>query len=248
MISVLFHVLMVVVDVGTVFVIWQRRQRFMSTVLSTMFAGTLAFVFAASLGEGLFGIIRLLSYGLFIHGPIIFGVSAVLLWREARKTALAGAVAAVTIVTVGIDAFFIEPTWLEVTHIELQSSKLREPLRIVVIADLQTDVVGPYERQVLQRALSEKPDLIFLAGDYLQTYDRQRALQLRRELNELLVELNFHAPLGVYAVGGNVEIPQWQKIFAGSDVTVLDETSSLDLARRSPSDRFESRGLTRSVS
>ena len=38
-----------------------------------------------------------------------------------------------------------------------------------MLADLQTDKFGDYERGVLRRVMEEKPDLILLAGDYIQT-------------------------------------------------------------------------------
>jgi hypothetical protein len=48
-------------------------------------------------------------------------------------------------------------------------------------------------------------------------------------LRAILRELDFGAPLGAFAVGGNADAPDWPAIFAETDVTALDETQSLDI-------------------
>ena len=60
---------------------------------------------------------------------------------------------------------------LEVTHHTVTSSRLAgltKPVRVVVLADLQTDHVGEYERSVFHTMDELRPDLVLLAGDYLQ--------------------------------------------------------------------------------
>ena len=47
--------------------------------------------------------------------------------------------AAVALLLVAADAFLIEPHWLEVSHWRIASPKIHHPMRIVVVADLQTD-------------------------------------------------------------------------------------------------------------
>ncbi|HBP17763.1 MAG TPA: hypothetical protein DEA08_08215, partial [Planctomycetes bacterium] len=53
-----------------------------------------------------------------------------------------------------------------------------EPLRIVLVADIQTDHLGEFQREVLRRVVAEEPDLVLFAGDYLQchSWDQHRAL------------------------------------------------------------------------
>jgi len=226
----LYNAIMTVADLGAMDVV-RRNRKFAHVFLATGGVGMLALVVGLLLGEHMFHTLALFAQGVFIHLPLVLGGSSVLCWRVARRSALAGIVATTCLVAVGVDAFFIEPTWLEVTHVQLTSTKLRAPLRIVVIADLQTDQVGAYERRVLERALAERPDMILLAGDYLQSYDMDQANRLRGELAELLYEVRLSAPLGVYAVSGNVEIPRWQQIFSRVPVTALDQTTSIDLER-----------------
>jgi uncharacterized protein len=129
---------------------------------------------------------------------------------------------------VAADAFWIEPHWLDVVHWEIASPKIHHPLRIVVIADLQTDEFGPYERSVLSRALEEKPDAILFAGDYVQAPEPLRQ-RIGSELNGYLREIRFSAPLGVYAIRGNVDPPGWKQIFDGIDVKTVAMNRTFDL-------------------
>ena len=88
--------------------------------------------------------------------------------------------------------------------------------------------LGDYERAALRRALAEKPDLILLAGDYIQV-SRPRREILQRELHDFLREIHFTAPQGVFAVQGNVEFYDWPESFRGLGVTTVDDGRSFDL-------------------
>ena len=156
--------------------------------------------------ENHFGFFRLWAYGVFLHGVVLLLATAVL-WRRSRPLLAGGALmAAVALLLVAADAFLIEPHWLEVSHWQIASPKIHRPVRIVVVADLQTDRIGPYERAVLRQALAEKPDIILLAGDYIQAPSEQQPA-LRSELHDFLREIHFTAPRGVFAVQGNVDPP-----------------------------------------
>jgi predicted MPP superfamily phosphohydrolase len=87
----------------------------------------------------------------------------------------------------------------------------------VVIADFQTDCFGKYEKRVLDEAMAQKPDIILWAGDYLQTnYDE--CARLRKTVNDYLRQIAFSSPQGVYAVRGNIDCRDWEKLFDGLDV------------------------------
>ena len=95
-----------------------------------------------------------------------------------------------------IDAFFIEPSWIEVTHYSL-AARVARPLKIAHITDLHTKGLGFRERRLLQLLDQEKPDLIVITGDTISsggTYEQE---------SHLLREL--HAPVGVWLVRGNWE-------------------------------------------
>ncbi len=101
------------------------------------------------------------------------------------------------------------------------------PLRIVHLTDLQTPSIGAHEERALRLVLAQQPDLIVLTGDYVEerfapTYRRAAA-----DLNALLRRLQFSAPLGVYAVEGDVDeyVAPWPRLFAGLPVTCLRDES-----------------------
>jgi len=178
--------------------------------------------------EDHFGVFRLWAYGVFLHGPAL-SLGTAILWRRERPMLARGAVlATVALAMIAADAFLVEPHWLEVSYRQISSPKIRRPLRIVVVADLQTDRIGPYERDVFRRVLEEKPDIILLAGDYLQV-PREQYEPLRHELHDFLREIHFAAPGGMFAVQGNVDTSGWHDIFAGLGVTTVAARQSFAL-------------------
>jgi predicted MPP superfamily phosphohydrolase len=222
---------MLAVDVAAIWLVSRHKSLI-------VWCGAMALAGAVALGLGRwlagcdendFGIFRLWAYGVFLHGVGLLAATAVL-WRR-RRPILAGAMVAgaMALLLVAADAFLIEPHWLEVSHWQIASPKIHHPMRIVVVADLQTDDFGPYERGVLRQALAEKPDLLLLAGDYIQTPEEKYPL-LKREINDFLREIHFTAPLGAFAIRGNVDDAfDWPDIFRGSGVTPIFDRKSFDL-------------------
>jgi predicted MPP superfamily phosphohydrolase len=226
----LFHVLMLVVVGVALFRVWRYRS-FLAVMGAAIAVVALAGIIASPLGEGPFGMIRLFAWGVFLYLPLTLVVSAALLWPRSRRSTAVALLGALIVIAIAAHAFLIEPTWLEVTHVTLSSPKVTSPLKIAVVADLQTDEIGEYERDVLTRVAAERPDLILLAGDYLQVRGEDAWRVQRERLNGLLKEIRFQAPLGAYAVGGNVDPRQWPELFAGTGVTVLEITRTADLDR-----------------
>lgn len=229
--NILYNALMLVAVAALVFHLSRNRSLLWLHALGVTLATT-AVVMASVIGVGLersgFASMRLLCFGVFVHAPLYAAIGCYLLRRTSRAGAILGGVSAVLLVAIGVDAFFIEPQWLEVTHHEIRSAKITKPLRIAVLADIQTDDVGDYEREVLRRVAAEKPDLILLPGDYLQCRDPLWSEQ-RDKLRELFLEVNLQAPLGRIAVAGNVDHPDWPQIFTGTNVTASAETKVYDL-------------------
>lgn len=204
----------------------QSRRVLAAAFLLAGFSGAL---FAVFFGEDFFGIMRLLAYGVFLYGFVMLAGTATIVRRSFPRTASTCAVSTVLTVALAIDSFLIEPGWLEVTRLRLVTPKIGRPLKIVVLADLQTDCIDAYERVVLRRALREKPDLILLPGDYIQEADPTRRAELRGQLHALLTEIGLDAPMGAYAVAGNVDSRRWPEIFEGMPVTAFEDTRSVDL-------------------
>lgn len=232
--TAVFNGVMVVVEVLAFWLVLQCirspsqppvRQRVM---IALALLGGMMILAGWGLREDPFGAMRLWCWGLFVHLPAFLIAAGVLLLRKSRRWGIAGLLASLPIIVVGVDAFFIEPTWLEVTHVRLSSDKLTKPLTIVVIADFQTDRIGDYERRVLAEAKAANPDLILWAGDYLQEHRPGRWEVLREEMRGALAEADLQPPLGSYAVGGNVDDSRWPEIFAGSQVVCFPKTGSAE--------------------
>lgn len=77
--------------------------------------------------------------------------------------------------------------------------------------------------------MSEKPDLILLPGDYIQCLTEAEQGKGHADLNKLLRETHFSAPLGVYAVQGNVDVNYiWTHIFDKLPITTMDQTRTVN--------------------
>jgi len=234
-VTLLYNLIMAVIDLMALRAV--ARKKSLRLWFALMALAAVAAVFLAGvLGENRFGIIRLAAYGVFLHGAVLMGVSTVVLWRIGRLLALGCAVAAAGILAVAYDAFLVEPTRLEVSRVRIFSQKISRPVKIVLLADLQTDRVGGYEREVFRRVIEEKPDLLLLAGDYLQTSWEERG-DLHGQLRPLLqqaVEEGLADGGRIYAVQGNVDFADWDQMFEGLDagrVTAVKSNRSFDLGQ-----------------
>jgi predicted MPP superfamily phosphohydrolase len=223
-----FNVLLVPLDV-VVWVVAARSDRPARTARIAAVCWLLAaLVVAAVFQQGLFHTLRLYAYIMFAHLPVILiGIGGVLR-KDAWKMAVLAVAGAAVLWAIAIDAFLIEPHSLEVSTVEVRSDKVSRRIRIAVASDLQTDRIGEYERHALQAVLDARPDLILLPGDYLHVPPEDQD-RLAAELRSLLIELDFGAPLGAYAVQGNTDWNEWSAIFAGTRVTPLPRLTNLSL-------------------
>jgi uncharacterized protein len=214
-----FNLILFFFDAITLGIIARHTKIWVCLTVGILFAMAGIYM-GVSMATSNFHLARLAAYGLFLHTPIVlFGAAVV--WRKQHMILTVGlAVAAVCILAVEGYAFLIEPFWLEITHYRISSPKIKRPLRIVVIADFQTSKFGEYEARVLDETLVQKPDIILLAGDYLQVPFAVQPGQIR-EINTYLRKIGFSAPQGIYAVQGNIDGYNWPKLFAGLNVNVV---------------------------
>src|SRR5688572_10128110 len=144
---------MLALDVVVLIVLWKKRNaRLFALMLGVQVAAVGVGVMASTAVFGIFGAMRALAWSVVLAG------GACLLWKPCRKPAIASGVASLLIALVGLDAFFIEPSALGVTRVRMLSRKLTRPIKIAILADIQTDVIGAHERRALQRAAAEKAD------------------------------------------------------------------------------------------
>jgi predicted MPP superfamily phosphohydrolase len=230
---VAYNALVLACTGGMLVLLWKRGRHWRGSVAYLLLGVSLAalstFGALASPMAG-FGKLQLLAWATFAHYPLFLLGSAYLHFRWNRGIALASATTAAILLAIFVDAFLVEPRWLEVTHVTIPSPKLQTAVRIAVVADLQTDTLGPYEERVLRRVSAEEPDLILLAGDYLHLGDRERYDEMSERLNGTLRDAGLDPAFGIYAVRGNVDWPgRWQEIFAGLPVTTFDSSRMVDV-------------------
>lgn len=163
-----------------------------------------------------FARLQVLAWAIFLHAPVVLAVSA-------RRRPALGALAA-ALVLVGVDAFLVEPRWLEVTTTPLPGPRLR----IALVADLQTDHVGEHERAAIEAVRLAKPDLVLFAGDYVHIRDDATAYTREAKVFNALVR-DIPARLGAYAVRGDVEHDHWPELFDGTGITPVVESATFDL-------------------
>jgi len=134
---------------------------------------------------------------------------------------------------VAIDAFLIEPYWIEVTHHRV-TAPVTSPLKIAHLSDIHTSGLGRREKRMLALLDQERPDLIAITGDSIynghlfDTFLRTRVVPLQaagssvpRRLHQKPYDDRYagcfdvlrrlHAPLGVWFVRGNWE--HWRPIW-----------------------------------
>jgi uncharacterized protein len=175
---------------------------------------------------GSFAVLRGAAHAIFCVILPVGLLRAARLWRRHRWLAAALLVAFVAGEGCYLWAVRVEPFRLEVTTHAVTSERLRgleRPLRIVCVADLQTDAIGDYEVSVFDRIVDLQPDLILFLGDYLQPGAEAFVVELPK-LHEQLARLS--PPLGMFAVGGDVDGPAGAAgICEGTAVHALDDAA-----------------------
>jgi hypothetical protein len=102
-------------------------------------------------------------------------------------------------------AHSVEPFQLEITHHTIHNARIREPCKIVVVADLQTDSIGSYEEQVFACIDAQQADLILWPGDFLQIEDEGVFETEQAKFVALFSSLEHVPRLGMYAVLGDTD-------------------------------------------
>jgi predicted MPP superfamily phosphohydrolase len=123
------------------------------------------------------------------------------------------------VLALGLYGFYIEPSQLTVSRIEVQVPGLTRPARIVQLSDIHVERTSVRERAIPALVASLNPDMLVLTGDYISKLYPNDA-QTREDLRSLVAQL--HAPLGIYAVNGNVETPaKMRQLLDGVGIHIL---------------------------
>ncbi|MBN2005056.1 MAG: metallophosphoesterase [Anaerolineae bacterium] len=180
-----------------------------------------------------FGRGQLVAWTLFLYNPLLLiGLTAVI-HKFNRKIAYGCGAMAILILLIALDAFLIEPYWLKVSYVTLPTAKIETPVRIAILADIQTDAPGTYEANAIRRTMDAQPDLILFAGDYIHLGKRSRNYEYESAaLNTLLEEAEVNAPLGAFVVRGNVDpYGEWMRVFEGLPIVASETRAQFDLGK-----------------
>lgn len=233
----IFNSLMLAVDLALL--AWLVRRPSPRTLIGAVLAAFFAialFAGATTAGEAPgerssvhFLFFALVTWGLFLHGiALLVGAGVILARRHARISSLCFLLAVIASAVI-VDALWIEPRRLEITHHEFASAKITAPMRIVVLADIQVDDVGAYEREAFRAALAERPDLVLLLGDYVHVRNNDAYRRQMERLSEVWRESGLTAPWGVIAVAGNTDRADWATYFEGLGVQAVVDTRTIEV-------------------
>ncbi|WP_421118911.1 metallophosphoesterase [Aquihabitans daechungensis] len=171
-----------------------------------------------------FAVAHLLYLLAVVSLPIV-GVGFAVAWVRGRGRRALGvtAVALLLLAPLGIWATHVAPFRLREDRASLAlrpGRSLDRPLRVGVLADLQTIGVTEYERSAVDRLMAREPDVILIAGDLFQGNGEQFARTLpayRAMLGRL------RAPGGVYVVRGDVDGDGFDQLIEGTGIEILDD-------------------------
>ncbi len=156
--------------------------------------------------------LTLLSYSLFIFAVLLLSICAYHSRKQFKLFSACFAAIAAVVVLIGIEGFVVEPHWLTIRKESMTTSKLKHPLKIAVIADIQTDDVCNYDYDALMHVKEYNPDVVLFAGDYINVYNETRPRQIEL-LNDMLKRVDLSPSVGVFVVKGDIDPPDWMSCF-----------------------------------
>lgn len=180
------------------------------------------------LGVHIFGIMRLVYVGLVITVPLVSFLLLLARWRaDRRRLRITGALTSAAVLGLFGAPVGVYASWYELYNLQLEtatvslgnSPTMSKPLRIGVIADVQTDHIGDYERRAFHRIAAERPDIVLMPGDMFQGTPRQLEASADA-LRTMLMTID--AAGGAFFVEGDCGADDWlDPILAGTPVRYL---------------------------
>lgn len=226
LVALVLHVLVcVAVMVGWIVRLRARSLGAMLRAIAGSLAVGLVLAFVSAPGPtpaSGFALLLAWSWTLGIVLPLLLATAGAVLLLDRRRAGWGLLAASLAVLAPTVHAFAIEPHDLEVSHHEIASTRVQAPLRIAVIADLQTDAPGAYEERVLRTVMAEAPDLIVMPGDFIQVRDASSYAAAWDALSESMVRVGWSAPLGVIATRGDVDpAPRWDRHVTAAGIQIL---------------------------
>lgn len=89
--------------------------------------------------------------------------------RNGRIWTVAGALCGLLAVLIGVNLY--QNQHFEITYYQVESEKIKNPVKAVVLADLHSKEYGENNQELLKAVQEQKPDLILIAGDMINQDD-----------------------------------------------------------------------------
>lgn len=191
--------------------------------------GTVLCAMLGLFGNLLFLPMQLAAWLLFLLWPGLLLGSAWLLRAHSPRVAWAMAGLGALLLLTATWSMGIEPRWLEVSNPRITSPALDRPVKLALVADLQTDRWGRFERGIFDRVDAWQPDLVLFAGDYLQPDGMPEFNELLPDLQRAVTRTCSAAELGCVAVRGDVDPEEWPLIFAPAGGRAVEESTTMEL-------------------
>lgn len=230
--TVFYHCFMLLVVASLLWFLARQKSASVFLLFELAVAG---FLSAVLFGLGNF---NLTAHGLAWYGGFFLLASAWIVRRqkinEQHRNGLGVFLLLAGIVWLGfsIDGLLIEPYSITVKRHVIETPNVTEPIRIVFMADFQTDKIGKHERKTLELIKRQNADLILWGGDYLQTRSEEHEKPLQKQFNQLLRDVDLNAPFGIYAVKGNQEFGtwfDWKNSLEGTHVKPMEKTQTINI-------------------
>lgn len=159
---------------------------------------------------------------------IIAGI--ILFIRKKRKTAIVSWVFSVPVLFLGIDIMLYEPYALTVVNYRIESPKVTRPYRVAFISDIQTDVIGSYEKRTIKTLKDQDADIILFGGDYSQSFSGSPLpSNFVLQYSQMLRDADLNPTLGAYAITGDSEAVPFTEIFKDTGIHVITDTKIIPL-------------------
>ena len=227
-----FNLILLAVDITLLWglALWgNKRLWFCAAIIDLVMIKGVSFLFRLHYGQNVVD-------GVCFHfGPFLIISGIILYFRRFRKTGVLSIIPGLLLLILGIDCVFYEPYAVVVERYTVESSKVEKPIRVVFVADTQTDKISDYELKVFRLMNSQDADIVIFGGDYIQFYGKTGKYEdvpgLHERFRDSLEAEGFKPPLGAYAIYGNNESGEkmFQGLFKDTGIQAISKTKTIDL-------------------
>jgi hypothetical protein len=183
-----------------------------------------SWIWTRTAGLSSFGVVHLAYLVVTVSIPL----TSATMWIRSRRRGAEGPVVALLLIGVliaplGLYATYIEPFWLHVDRVSIDIASVEDPIRIGILADLQTPRVGNHERDAVRSLLDESPDIVLIPGDFWQVASGHPEGTIAAGFRELLIAISEEVDHAFAVVGDTDNVGDLRALAAGTKIVVLSD-------------------------